>query len=231
MATQRFRDFSDAEEDLSEAKKVGWKKTDTGERNKMGKPILDWETADGKYKLELTGYHQFVGRSHSTNPNHTSWMITDQTTGKPFNQTFTNIGKAKKQAESMYEVKESVEDLDLLDEEDLDENSKTLSITQRRKAGRRFKRLRTRMKVAKKRALNKTANPTVLKKRAKRSVRATLFKKFAKGKGKADTGMARRAGIERRINRLSPQRIKALTTRQIRTTRKTDRARRGAKKK
>ena len=112
-------------------------------------------------------------------------------------------------------------------DKDLSEaNAKTLSIAQRRKAGRLLKRRKMRMKVARKRALRKTPNKDVLARRSRRAVRSSLFKKFSKGKGKQDISMSRRAGIERRINRLSPQRIKALATRQKRVTRKIDRQRR-----
>jgi len=131
-------------------------------------------------------------------------------------------------------VKEEIEDLDLLDEEDLDEapgnNARTLSISQRRMAGRRLKRMKTRIKVARKRALKRAANPATLKKRAKRSVRTTLFTKFSRGKAKKDVGLARRAGIERRVNRISKSRVAAMTKRQVRGTRQIDRARRMHKK-
>lgn len=116
-------------------------------------------------------------------------------------------------------------------DESLDEgNAKTLSISQRRKAGRRLKRLKTRIKVARKRALKRAARLPQLKKRAQRQVRSKLFKKFSRGVAKKDVGLARRGAIERRINRLSKQRVKVMTTKQTRTARKIDRARRTNRK-
>lgn len=115
---------------------------------------------------------------------------------------------------------------DNLPEEVDESNSKTLSIQQRRQAARMLRRRKGRIKLARKRALRRTANTTTLNKRSKRAVRQSLFKKFSRGKSRQDVSVARRSGIERRINRLSPQRIKALTVRQRRQTRQIDRARR-----
>ena len=141
---------------------------------------------------------------------------------------------ARKISKPVKEELDDEEDLDLLDEEELDEapgnNAQTLSISQRRMAGRRLKRMKTRIKVARKRALKRAANPETLKKRAKRSVRTTLFTKFSRGKAKKDVGLARRAGIERRVNRISKSRVAAMTKRQVRGTRQIDRARRMHKK-
>lgn len=114
--------------------------------------------------------------------------------------------------------------------EEIDEaNARTLSIQQRRKAARILRRRKGRIKIARKRALRRTANTKTLDKRSKRSVRQSLFKKFSRGKGKQDVSMSRRSGIEKRINRLSPQRIKALALRQRRKTRSLDRARRSSR--
>lgn len=108
-------------------------------------------------------------------------------------------------------------------------NAKSLSISQRRKAGRRLKRLRTRIKVARKRALKRTPNIKRLKSRAGRAVRNQLFKKFSKGKSRKDVSMSRRGAIERRIDRLSKQRIRTMKVKQVRKSRKLDRDRRSGK--
>ena len=109
-------------------------------------------------------------------------------------------------------------------------NARTLSIAQRRQAARRLKRIKTRVKLGRKRALRRTPKLATLKKRAQRQTRSALFKKFSRGQAKKDVSMSRRASIERRINRLSKQRIKTMNVRQVRTARKIDRQRRTSRK-
>lgn len=109
-------------------------------------------------------------------------------------------------------------------------NARTLSIAQRRQAARRLKRIKTRVKLGRKRALRRTPKLATLKKRAQRQTRSALFKRFSRGQAKKDVSMSRRASIERRINRLSKQRIKTMNVRQVRTARKIDRERRTSRK-
>lgn len=99
-----------------------------------------------------------------------------------------------------------------------------LDIAQRRKLAVRMKRLSPRMKIARQRAMKRTATQPVIKKRTEKSVRNLFFKKLSKGKSRTDVSPARRKEIEKRLEKIKP-RIDRLVQRKLKDTRKLDRSR------
>lgn len=107
-------------------------------------------------------------------------------------------------------------------EEILDERK--LTVSQRRQMGFRMKRLAPRIKIARQRALKRTADPEIIQKRAKKQARDQLFKRISKGKSKSDVSPQRRIEIEKRLEKMKG-RIDKLTRRLIPKVRKLDRER------
>jgi hypothetical protein len=80
--------------------------------------------------------------------------------------------------------------------------NEALSFSQRRARGRVMKRIKAKLKMGQRKAKARTADLPKLKKRAKKQALNTLFKKFSKGKSRADVAPARRAEIEKRIQKM-----------------------------
>lgn len=75
-----------------------------------------------------------------------------------------------------------------------------LSIQGRRKLARTMKRRKTQLKLARKRAQKRLAKTDVLKKRSRRTARATFADKMAgKGMKKSDVSVAKKKQIEKRL--------------------------------
>ena len=109
--------------------------------------------------------------------------------------------------------------------EDLDpEVDEALSHAQRMKASLRMKKMSKRIQVAKKRAMRRTPTMDVIKKRAFRSARTTMFKKMTRGQSKGDVSFAKRSDIERRLDKMKP-RLQRMAQKLIPIVRKKDRDR------
>lgn len=103
-----------------------------------------------------------------------------------------------------------------------------LSIAQRRKRAMQMRRLAPKIKMARKRAMRRTANKDAINKRARKQARMQLFRKFSKGKSPSDVSPQRRAEIEKRLDKMK-SRIDRIAKRAIPDVRKRDRERRSSK--
>jgi hypothetical protein len=104
-----------------------------------------------------------------------------------------------------------------------------LSIAQRRARSRMLKRIRNKLKIGRKRAMMRTANPQVLKKRANKQARNLIFKKLTKGKTRSELPPARRAEIEKRLDKMKG-RIQKIAMRILPKVRKMEIARKKGQK-
>jgi hypothetical protein len=103
-----------------------------------------------------------------------------------------------------------------------------LSHAQRIKASLRMKKMKSRIKIGRERAMRKTPNMDVVKKRAFRQARLAVLKKMTKGMDKGDVSFAKRQDLEKRLDKKRPL-IQRLAKRLIPNVRKADRARRASK--
>ena len=104
-----------------------------------------------------------------------------------------------------------------------------LSIAQRRARSRMLKRIRNKLKIGRKRAMMRTANPQVLKKRANKQARNLIFKKLTKGKTRSELPPARRQEIEKRLDKMKG-RIQKIAMRILPKVRKMEIARKKGQK-
>ena len=115
---------------------------------------------------------------------------------------------------------ESVDEATWPDEmpNDVDE---ALSLQQRMKRSRLMKRLKTRIKIGRQRAMRKMANKKTLEKRSNRQARAQIAKKLTRGIPKGELTFARKKEIEKRLEKPAlQQRIKRLAKRLFKDVRK-----------
>lgn len=128
--------------------------------------------------------------------------------GKP--HTVTNKSKTKNlRKETMSARKE---------EADVDE---ALNLQQRMKRSRLMKRLKTRIKIGRQRAMRKMANKKTLEKRSMRQARAQIAKKLTRGIPKGELTFARKKEIEKRLEKPAlQQRIKRMAKRLFKDVRK-----------
>jgi hypothetical protein len=92
-----------------------------------------------------------------------------------------------------------------------------------------LKRIRNKLKIGRKRAMMRTANPQVLKKRANKQARNLIFKKLTKGKTRSELPPARRAEIEKRLDKMKG-RIQKIAMRILPKVRKMEIARKKGQK-
>ena len=111
------------------------------------------------------------------------------------------------------------------EEETLDE---VLNLSQRRAIGRRMRINAPKIKLGRKRAMMRQADPARLKRRAEKAARTMLFKKLSKGKSKADTTPQQRMEIEKRLSKLT-SRIKRLAIKLLPAVRQKEKDRRSHK--
>lgn len=104
-----------------------------------------------------------------------------------------------------------------------------LDVAQRRKMSVRMKRLAPRIKIARDKAMRRTANMSTIKKRTERMVRNAYFKKLSRGKSREEVPVSRRKEIEKRLDRFKPI-IKRVVKRSLPKTRKIERDRKRGKK-
>lgn len=89
--------------------------------------------------------------------------------------------------------------------ESVEPTDEALSMAQRRAKSRQMKKYQARLKVGRKKASMKVANAKVLAKRARKQARNMLAKKLTKGIAKADLTPARKAEIEKRLDKMQPR--------------------------
>lgn len=77
-----------------------------------------------------------------------------------------------------------------------------LDIQQRRKKSIQMRRLKGRLAIARKKAMQRTANMDRLKQRARKAARKAVFMKFSKGKSKDELPYPRRQEIEKRVDKM-----------------------------
>ena len=109
-----------------------------------------------------------------------------------------------------------------------EELNEALTHAQRIKASLRMKKMSKRIKVARDRAMRRTPSMDQFKKRATRQARRDMFKKLTRGQGKGDVSYAKRADIEKRLDRMKP-RIQRMAQRLLPKVRKADRDRKNKK--
>lgn len=101
-----------------------------------------------------------------------------------------------------------------------DQEHEALSMSQRLARGRQMKKNKSRLRIGRMKAMKRTANKDVLRKRAMKDVRNQLFLKFSKGVPRSEIAPARRSEIEKRIKKLPKSRIDALTRKSLPQVRK-----------
>jgi hypothetical protein len=104
------------------------------------------------------------------------------------------------------------------------DQTEALSMQQRRARGRLMKRLQAKIKRGKAKSKMRTASPEVLKKRAMKQARRMIAKKFTKGVAMSELPPARRAEIEKRLDKIKP-RIAKIAVRLIPKVRKLEKER------
>ena len=125
--------------------------------------------------------------------------------------------QATARAKAIMQPNEEVEDVD-----------EVLSIKQRRDRGIAARKNKTNMKMGRRRAANKIASTDKLKKRAQRQARNQMALKIAKDGPKKDMTPARKAEIEKRLNKMKP-RINNIAKRMMKDVRKAEIARKRGK--
>jgi len=101
---------------------------------------------------------------------------------------------------------------------DVDE---ALNLQQRMKRSRLMKRLKTRIKIGRQRAMRKMANKKTLEKRSNRQARNQIAKKLTRGIPKSELTFARKQEIEKRLDKPAlKQRIARLAKRMFKDVRK-----------
>ena len=104
------------------------------------------------------------------------------------------------------------------------DQTEALSMQQRRARSRLMKRLQAKIKRGKAKSKMRTASPEVLKKRAMKQARRMIAKKFTKGVAMSELPPARRAEIEKRLDKIKP-RIAKIAVRLIPKVRKLEKER------
>lgn len=105
-----------------------------------------------------------------------------------------------------------------------DSLEEALNMQQRRQRGRAAKKNRAKMKMGRKRAARKMASLDKLKIRSRRTARSELAKKLTKGVPKGELTAARKAEIEKRLDKMGP-RIDRLAKKALPKVRKAEIAR------
>ena len=103
--------------------------------------------------------------------------------------------RAMKRRKHMYEETE-------VEEESTDE---ALSLAARRKRSRDMRKNKNKLKVARKRAMKRVASPERIKKRARKQARELIYKKLTKGIPRSDLTAAKKAELEKRIDKMKPR--------------------------
>ena len=99
-----------------------------------------------------------------------------------------------------------------------------LSTASRLKKARDMKRYQSRLALGRRKAANKTAGRAKIKMRAQRQARNQLFKKLTKGMTRAELTPARRAEVEKRLDKMKG-RIEKMAQKLMPTVRKQEKER------
>jgi hypothetical protein len=105
--------------------------------------------------------------------------------------------------------------------ESVELETEALSMAQRRKRAIQMKKYASRLKVGRKKAAMKVADQTRLQKRARKAARNAIAKKLTKGIAKQDLTPARKADIEKRLDKMQPK-INRLAKKLLPRLRKTE---------
>jgi hypothetical protein len=103
-----------------------------------------------------------------------------------------------------------------------------LTFSQRRARGRVMKKNKAKIAMGRRRAAKKPADNARLQKRAQKQARMQMFKKLTKGAGKEEVPAARRASIEKRLDKMKPK-IAKIARKILPAVRKTEKERRVSK--
>ena len=114
------------------------------------------------------------------------------------------------------------------EETEKQQQDEALSHAQRIKAKIRMKKIKHKIKLGRQRAMRKTPNMDVVKKRAKKKARLMLLKKLTKGQDKSEISFARRQDLEKRLDKMKG-RVNAIAKKLIPQVRKIDRDRKAGK--
>lgn len=90
------------------------------------------------------------------------------------------------------------------------ETDEALSLAARRKRSRDMRKNKNKLKVARSRAMKRVANPERIKKRARKQAINMIYKKLTKGMSRSDLTAAKKAELEKRIQKMKP-RVNRLT--------------------
>jgi len=85
------------------------------------------------------------------------------------------------------------------------ETDEALSLAARRKRSRDMRKNKNKLKVARKRAMKRVASPERIKKRARKQAREIIYKKLTKGIPRSDLTAAKKAELEKRIDKMKPR--------------------------
>ena len=80
--------------------------------------------------------------------------------------------------------------------------NEVLNMQQRRARGRQMRINAPKIKMGRKRAMMRQADPARLKRRAEKAARMVIFKKFSKGLSRSDVPPQRRMEIEKRLDKM-----------------------------
>ena len=119
------------------------------------------------------------------------------------------------------------EEIHIDDMEPLDE-ARVLTRQQRRKLGLRMKKNRHKMKLGRERAKRRMASREVLQKRAKKAARNILKTKFAKNRRYAELSDGEKEMVDKRIQKVSKQRLASLERKLLPKIKKAERERKKA---
>lgn len=86
--------------------------------------------------------------------------------------------------------------------ENLDE---AMSLSDRQKRARQMRKYASRIKIGREKAARRTANPKVLKKRARKQARLMLARKLSKTQNYQSLSFARKQEIEKRLDKMGPR--------------------------
>ena len=83
--------------------------------------------------------------------------------------------------------------------------NEALNMMQRRAKARQMKKYQARLRVGRKKAMKRAPSAKVVDRRARKAARNQLAKKITKGISKADLTPARKAEIEKRLDKMTPR--------------------------
>tara|TARA_B100000902_G_scaffold349971_1_gene358933 strand:+ start:991 stop:1377 length:387 start_codon:yes stop_codon:yes gene_type:complete len=98
-------------------------------------------------------------------------------------------------------------------------STEAMTIQQRLKRSRLFKKIKNKIAIGRKKAAKKIANPKQLLKRSLKKARLKFFKKITKGQAPGEVSLARRNEIEKKLDKMKSK-IKKFATKILPQVRK-----------